>query len=189
MQNGIVPLTYWEPEVYEIPLELGTVSWPFTQSGHTQAGKQEVNTLIGRGHGFDPLKPLKLFKKIIQLWCPPNGLVLDPFGGSGTTGHAVLQLNKETRTNRSFILMETGNIENNDNYCRTLLQKRLQAAITGKWADQKEHEPLGGGFKFTTLDKQINTQAILAMERAELIDTIIASRIDKYQQNIKIYKS
>jgi adenine-specific DNA-methyltransferase len=57
---------------------------------------------------------------------------LDPFGGSGTTGHAVLQLNKETGTNRSFILIETGNIENGDNYCRTLLQKRLAAAITGK---------------------------------------------------------
>ncbi|CAG8460999.1 16958_t:CDS:2 [Gigaspora margarita] len=75
--------------------------------------------------------------------------ILDPFGGSGTTGHAVLQLNKETGTNRT---------------------------------DQKEHEPLGGGFKFTTLDKQINNQAILQMERSELIDTIIASRIDKYQQ-------
>jgi len=42
------------------------------------------------------------------------------------------------------------------------------------------------------LDKQINTSAILAMERAELIDTIIASRIDKYQQkyqNLQILKS
>ncbi|CAI2172887.1 12066_t:CDS:2 [Funneliformis geosporum] len=59
-------------------------------------------------------------------------------------------------------------------------------------ADQKEHEPLGGGFKFTTLDKQINNQAILQMERNELIDTIIASRIDKYQQkyqNLQILKS
>ncbi|CAI2162042.1 2944_t:CDS:2 [Funneliformis geosporum] len=86
-------------------------------------------------------------------------VVLDPFGGSGTTGHAVLQLNKETNANRT---------------------------------DQKEHEPLGGGFKFTTLDKQINNQAILQMERNELIDTIIASRIDKYQQkyqNLQILKS
>ena len=87
---------------------------------------------MGAGHGFETAKPLKLFNKIIQLWCPPNGLVLDPFAGSGTTGNAVLQLNKETGTNRSFILIEQGNTENGDDYCRTLLQKRLQAAITGK---------------------------------------------------------
>jgi adenine-specific DNA-methyltransferase len=42
------------------------------------------------------------------------------------------------------------------------------------------------------LDKQINNQAILQMERNELIDTIIASRIDKYQQkyqNLQILKN
>ena len=59
-------------------------------------------------------------------------MVLDPFAGSGTTGHAVLQLNKETGANRSFILIEQGNIKNGDDYCRTLLQKRLKAAITRK---------------------------------------------------------
>ncbi|CAG8630894.1 27114_t:CDS:2 [Gigaspora margarita] len=53
------------------------------------------------------------------------------FAGSGTTGHAILKLNK-TNSNRTFILIETGNEENQDNYCRTLLQKRLQAATIGK---------------------------------------------------------
>ncbi|MCE8168183.1 MAG: site-specific DNA-methyltransferase [Candidatus Moeniiplasma glomeromycotorum] len=192
MKEGHIPITYWGKENYENPIELGVVSWDLSQSGTTAAASSEISQSVGRGHGFETAKPLKLFTKIIQLWCPPNGLVLDPFAGSGTTSHAVLQLNKETQTNRSFILVETGNMENNDNYCRTLLQKRLQATITGKWADQKEHEPLGGGFKFTALDKQINNQAILQMERNELIDTIIASRIDKYQQkyqNLQILKS
>ncbi|MCE8163938.1 MAG: site-specific DNA-methyltransferase [Candidatus Moeniiplasma glomeromycotorum] len=192
MKEGHIPITYWGKENYENPIELGVVSWDLSQSGTTAVASSEISHSVGRGHGFDTGKPLKLFQKIIQLWCSPNGLVLDPFAGSGTTGHAVLQLNKETGANRSFILMETGNLENNDNYCRTLLQKRLAAAITGKWADDKEHEPLGGGFKFTALDKQINNQAILQMERNELIDTIIASRIDKYQQkyqNLQILKS
>jgi adenine-specific DNA-methyltransferase len=192
MKEGHIPITYWGKEYYENPIELGVVSWDLAQSGTTAAASSEISQSVGRGHGFETAKPLKLFTKIIQLWCPPNGLVLDPFGGSGTTGHAVLQLNKETNASRGFILVETGNMENNDNYCRTLLQKRLQAAITGKWADQKEHEPLSGGFKFTALDKQINNRAILQMERAELIDTIIASRIDKYQQkyqNLHILKN
>ncbi|RHZ37533.1 site-specific DNA-methyltransferase [endosymbiont GvMRE of Glomus versiforme] len=182
MKEGHIPITYWGKENYENPIELGVVSWENKQSGTTSKASKEISETVGKGHGFETAKPLKLFTKIIQLWCSPNGLILDPFAGSGTTGEAVLQLNKEAEANRSFILIEQGNTENGDDYCRTLLQKRLQAAITGKWADQKEHESLGGGFKFTTLDKQINNQAILQMERTELIDTIIASRIDKYQQ-------
>jgi len=182
MKEGHVPITYWGKEYYENQIELGVVSWDTSQSGTTAAASNELRYSVGAGHGFETAKPLKIFQKIIQLWCSPNGLVLDPFAGSGTTGHTVLQLNKDTGTNRSFILIEQGNIENSDDYCRTLLQKRLQAAVTGKWADGKEHKPLGGGFKFTTLDKQINNQAILQMERNELIDTIIASRLDKYQQ-------
>ena len=46
------------------------------------------------------VKPLKLFQKVIQLWCPSDGLVLDPFAGSGTTGEAILQLNKELERER-----------------------------------------------------------------------------------------
>ena len=92
----------------------------------------ELKALVEDEANFVGVKPLKLFKKIIQLWCPPNGLVLDSFAGSGTTGHAVLQLNKETGANRSFILIQQGNVKNGDDYCRTLLQKRLQAAIAGK---------------------------------------------------------
>ncbi|CAG8533705.1 5422_t:CDS:2 [Ambispora gerdemannii] len=61
-----------------------------------------------------------------------NRVVLDPFAGSGTTGEAVLQLNKETNANRHFILIELGNPGTDDSYCRTLLQKRLAATITGK---------------------------------------------------------
>jgi adenine-specific DNA-methyltransferase len=62
---------------------------------------------------------------------------LDPFAGTGTTGHAVLDLNKETGTKRKLILIERGfNIKEEDkeenNYCRILLQKRLKAVITGK---------------------------------------------------------
>jgi hypothetical protein len=48
-----------------------------------------------------------------------------------------LQLNKETETEKKFILIERGfNIKEEDkeesNYCRTLLQKRLKAVITGE---------------------------------------------------------
>jgi adenine-specific DNA-methyltransferase len=187
MKEGHVPITYWGKEDYENPIELGVVSWDLSQSGTTSMASSEISHSVGRGHGFETAKPLKLFTKIIQLWCPPNGLVLDPFAGSGTTGHAVLQLNKETGTNRSFILIETGNEENQDNYCRTLLQKRLQAAITGKWADKKEHEPLNGNFTFHSLNKAIDAQTLLEMKRDDLIDAILASQMENQWTRFENY--
>jgi adenine-specific DNA-methyltransferase len=83
-------MTYWADEDYETPFYLGSQSWDHEESGHSQAGTNELNAIIGRGHNFETVKPLKLIQKIIQLWCPPNGIVMDPFAGSGTTGHAVL---------------------------------------------------------------------------------------------------
>ncbi len=75
---------------------------------HSQTGINELSAIMGGDHGFDTVKPLKLFKKIIQLWCPPQGIVLDPFAGSGTSGHAVLDLNAESGSRRSFVLIEQG---------------------------------------------------------------------------------
>jgi adenine-specific DNA-methyltransferase len=52
---------------------------------------------------FETPKPLLLIKWIIGLHADENGTVLDSFAGSGTTGHAVMQLNKEDGGNRHFI--------------------------------------------------------------------------------------
>lgn len=49
-------------------------------------------------------KPLKMIKRIINMSLNKNAIVLDFFAGSGTTGHAVMELNKEDGGNRSFIL-------------------------------------------------------------------------------------
>jgi len=59
-----------------------------------------------------------LIKKIVQIWCRPDGIVLDPFAGSGTTAHAVLELNHETAASRRFILVEQGNTAKGDHYAR-----------------------------------------------------------------------
>jgi hypothetical protein len=67
-------------------------SWEHAESGHSQTGINEIDAILGKGHNLETVKPLRLFEKIVQLWCPPDGLVIDPFAGSGTTGHAVLSL-------------------------------------------------------------------------------------------------
>src|SRR4029078_2032984 len=81
VKAGVVPTTYWSDEV-DVP-ELGATSWPHEESGTTHTGLRELNAIVGRGHGLDTVKPLALVERIINLWCPEDGLVLDPFAGSG----------------------------------------------------------------------------------------------------------
>lgn len=177
IRKGFVPTTYWADEDSDEPLELGSTSWEWEQSGLSQSGVKELNAIVGPGHGFETVKPLKLVEKIIQIWGPDHGLVLDPFAGSGTTGHAVLELNEAAGTHRRFILIEQGRPERGDPYASSLTANRLKRVVTGEWAIGKQ-TPLGGGFSFQRLDKRVDAQALLDMERDEMVDTVIASHFD-----------
>ncbi|SKA98590.1 adenine-specific DNA-methyltransferase [Caloramator quimbayensis] len=178
VKKGMVPLTFWADEEYEEIFEIGVQSWEHEESGHSQTGVNELDYILGKGHNFETVKPLKLIEKIIQLWCPPNGIVLDPFAGSGTTGHAVLELNDMTDAKRSFILIEKG--EEEDKYARTLTRERVKRAITGERVNkdgtvEKLEDGLAGGFAYWVLDKKVDAKAILEMKREELIDVITTS--------------
>ncbi len=174
VRKGFVPTTYWSSDEYGEPLELGSTSWDWEQSGLSQTGVKELTAVVGTGHGFETVKPLKLMTKLIQIWCPPNGTVLDPFAGSGTTGHAVLSLNHEQGSDRRFILIEQGRPGSGDSYAKTLTADRLKRVVTGDWANGKGHV-LAGGFTFKTLEKKVDAKTLLLMERDEMIDTVIAS--------------
>lgn len=151
-RDGTKPTSLW----------LGKDSDESVGVGYSQTGTEEVKALLGHGQ-FETVKPLALTKRIISLWSPENGLVLDPFGGSGTTGHAVLDLNKATGSDRRFILIEQGN--GADKYARTLTSARLKAAI----------KTTGGGFRFVTLKGKVDANALNEMNREEMIDAIIGS--------------
>lgn len=189
VQRGKVPLTYWADEDYDIPIVIGAQSWNHAESGHSQAGVNELDAIIGKGHGFQTVKPLKLFKKIIQLWCPPNGLVLDPYAGSGTTGHAVLELNYEVEgSNRRFILIEQGSPERGDKYARSLTQERIKRAISGERPTSDGDlvvaaPPLGGGIQFRMLTKKIDSKTVLSMLKGELIDVVITSHWEENRRS------
>ncbi len=77
-----------------------------------KAGKRDR----GDGNNHPTVKPTSLMRWLVQLICPPAGLCLDPFTGSGTTGVACLQ------TGRKFI-----GIELSEPYCE-IAAKRLEAA-------------------------------------------------------------
>ena len=187
VRGGNVPLTFWEDFDAE-PYKIGTVSWDHTQSGRSREGTEEFKAVVGGDVIFETIKPLKLFKKIIQLWCPSNGVVMDPYAGSGTTGHAVLSLNNEAGADRRFILIEQGRPEQGDKYARSLTWLRLRNAITGERPVEAGQlrlaaEPLGGGFEFRMLTSQIDAKTVMSMKRDELIDVVITSYWDTNRRN------
>jgi adenine-specific DNA-methyltransferase len=68
-------------------------------------GKKEILDLF-KDNYFDTPKPSRLIKKILNLVLNKDGFVLDFFGGSGSLGQAVMDLNKEDGGNRKFILVQ-----------------------------------------------------------------------------------
>lgn len=78
---------------------------------------------------FSYTKPVKLIKFLIDRHTNKNAKVLDFFAGSGTTGQAVLELNKEDGGHRQFTLVTSK--EREDNIARTITYKRLSKVING----------------------------------------------------------
>lgn len=77
-------------------------------------------------------KPVKMLKELINYHQNKNAVVLDFFAGSGSTGHAVLELNKEDGGHRQFILCT-----NNENkICEEVTYQRLKNVIEG-WGNKK----------------------------------------------------
>jgi adenine-specific DNA-methyltransferase len=182
LKRGKVPVTYWAEEELGYPVELDATSWGFRESGRSSDGVTELSAIVGDKHAFTTVKPLKLFRKIIQIWCGNEGIVLDPFAGSGTTGHAVLELNRDAGANRRFILIEQGNTEKGDHYAKSLTADRLRRVISGDWKSGKQ-DPLPGGFRFLELKREkIDAEAVNALAREEMIDLLLTSYWDKAER-------
>ena len=187
VKAGLVPSSFWvDPDDH--PLQLDSISWPYKESGRSRDGLEELDEIVGPGHGFETVKPLRLFSKIIQIWCPTDGIVMDVFAGSGTTGHAVLELNKKADANRRFILIEQGRPEKDDKYANTLTRVRVSRAVSGERVDisgklVQTAEPLPGGFRYVKLLDKIDGEAVLALEREEMIDLLLTSHWDQSERS------
>lgn len=81
--------------------------WAFIDknSGTAETAKKELNK-ITENHGFETVKPVSIISKLVHHSTDKNSLILDFFAGSGTTAHAVMQLNAEDGGNRRFICIQ-----------------------------------------------------------------------------------
>lgn len=85
--------------------------------------KEGVKEVRGAGIEFSYPKPISLVKDLVKgaTFFSKKGIILDFFAGSGTTGHAVAQLNKEDGGKRKYILCTN----NENNICEEVTYKRL----------------------------------------------------------------
>ena len=93
--------------------------------GTTSSAKDEIGVLLGDRAAFSTPKPMKLIKEFVRVASEKDSIILDFFAGSGTTGHAVMDLNKEDGGSRKFILIT--NDENN--ICQNITIPRIKKAI------------------------------------------------------------
>ena len=83
--------------------------WGFLSKdiGTAESAKQQLTKILDGKHGFDTVKPIELIKKLIFHSTDKNSLILDFFAGSGTTAHAVMQLNAEEQNgSRRYICVQ-----------------------------------------------------------------------------------
>lgn len=151
VNDGVVPQTIWK----------------YDDVSHNQEGKKELNKIID-GNVFDSPKPYQLINRILELATDKNSIIIDSFAGSGTTAHAVLNLNKQDGGNRKFILVEMMD------YASTITAERVKRVIKGYGEDKKTTEGTGGDFNYYELGEP------LFLEEDILNETVGIENILKY---------
>jgi site-specific DNA-methyltransferase (adenine-specific)/adenine-specific DNA-methyltransferase len=134
--DGVVPSTWWTRD----------------EAGDNQESKREIrNILTSEEQNFATPKPVRLITRILQIASDPDSIILDSFAGSGTTGQAVLELNKADGGRRRFVLVEM-----EPEIARSITSERVRRVAAG-YTDAKgrEVEGTGGGFRFMRLGEAL----------------------------------
>lgn len=105
--------------------------------------------LSGSYAGFDTEKNVLLLERIVDWLTSENEVVLDSFAGSGTTAHAVLNMNKTDGGKRKFILVEMMD------YADSITAERVKRVIGGYGEGKKAVEGTGGSFGFYELGEPL----------------------------------
>ncbi len=119
-------------------------SWIEKDINYDRSSKEQRD--IFGDKAFDYAKPVYLLNKILKISSLKDSVVLDFFAGSGTTGHAVMELNKEDKGSRQFILCTN----NENNIAREVCYERVKKVMKGykKNGNGEQMEGLGGNLEY-----------------------------------------
>ena len=115
---------------------------------YTRSGSNELIQIFGDAR-FDFPKNSGLLMELIEQATDEDSIILDSFAGSGTTAHAVLNMNKADDGHRKFILVEMGD------YADTITAERVKRVIKGYGEGKNAVEGTGGSFSYYELGEPL----------------------------------
>lgn len=148
--------------------KLATNLWPYSEVGHTDEAKKELKAIFNGIAPIETPKPSRLIERILQIAGDKNLLILDSFAGSGTTAHAVLNMNKADGGHRKFILVEMMD------YAESITAERIKRVIDGYGQGKNAAEGTGGNFTFYDLGP------VLLLPNGNLNENVGAGKIREY---------
>ncbi len=146
--------------------------WSHDQFGHNQGANDLLTSLFGYKNAFSNSKPIELLRSIFLIGNCKKQNILDFFSGSGTTAHAVINLNREDCEKRKYILVEQ------NNYFDTVLKPRIQKVVYSKdWKEGKpvSREGISHCFKYLRLESYEDVLNNLVFKQDSVRDQAIAT--------------
>ena len=164
----------WPAKTFWAADERGDVLWPADENGipkikkridtatellkgyHYEDNRRSTKALtkmLGEKKFHNP-KSINLLQKIIRFASDEEDLILDFFGGSGSTAHAVMNVNREDESNRKFILIEKMD------FVEKVMIPRLQQVMTDEWIyfGKLQTDKSGKSIKYEEGDDAISDQ-------------------------------
>ena len=129
--------------------------WPYEEVGHTDEAAKELKLIFHGSTPFDTPKPTRLLERVLQIATDEDSIILDSFAGSGTTAHAVLNMNKQDGGHRKFILVEMMD------YAESITAERVKRVIQGYGEGKKAVPGVDGSFSFYELGEPLLVDGML----------------------------
>lgn len=126
-----------------------TTLWDFKDVNSERGTESFIKYLGFNKSDFPNPKPVGTIERIIKIATDKDSIILDSFAGSGTTAHAVLNMNKQDGGNRKFILIEMMD------YADSITAERVKRVIDGYGEGKKATPGTGGGFAFYELGETL----------------------------------
>ena len=162
--GGIARKTY----LYNVGGKPPTNFWSHSDAGHTDEAKKALLSIFSGQATFDTPKPARLIEMILKIATDKNSIILDCFAGSGTTAHAVLNMNKADGGHRKFILVEMMD------YAENITAERVRRVIDGYGTGKNAVDGTGGDFTFYDFGE------VLLLPDGNLNESVGADRIREY---------
>lgn len=126
-----------------------TTLWDFKDVNSERGTEVFVKYLGFKKEDFPNPKPVGTIQRILQIATEGDDIILDSFAGSGTTAHAVLNMNKADGGHRKFILVEMMD------YADSITAERVKRVIHGYGGGKNAVEGTGGNFSYYELGERL----------------------------------